>query len=280
MIVRLFCPQCALDASKNLKGKIDIEVPVPVSQLADDGLYQVKCDKGHLGNVILGNVKFELLFEMGLNALVDGYPREAVSSFTSSLERFYEFYWRVAMTHAGVAASDIDQAWKPLSKMSERQLGAFTTASLVLTKSKPNLLNTNKQVPFRNNVIHNGYVPKNEEAVDFGRSVMVLIQEGLEELRCLESEALINVYKQMSPRDYDTDESDDDSDELVGCVNILTTIDVRNPPKEKDKRVGDVERQLDRIRDERQPKRMQLLTEDEMQREYPKYSNRQNPKNG
>ncbi len=274
MIVRLYCPQCALDASKKLKDKLDIEVPVPVSQLADDGIYQVKCGKGHVGNVILDNVKFELLFEMGLNALVDGYPREGVSSFTSSLERFYEFYWRVAMTHLGVAASDINQAWKSLSKMSERQLGAFTTASLLLTKSKPNLLTPNKQVPFRNNVIHNGYVPKNEEAIDFGNAIMKLINDGLNELRGLKGDALFNVYKQISPRDYESDESD----ELVGCVNILTAIDVRNPPKGKDKRVGDVNSQLDRIRYEHQPMRMQLLTYDEMQRDYPEHVNHQGDK--
>jgi len=278
MIVRLFCPQCAMDASKKLKGSIDIEVPVPVSQLADDGIYQVKCGKGHVGNVILDNVKFELLFEMGLNALVDGYPREAVSSFTSSLERFYEFYWRVAMTHVGVAASDIEQGWKPISKMSERQLGAFTTASLLLTKTKPNLLSPNKQIPFRNNVIHNGYVPKNEEAVAFGDSVMELINEGLDELRSLDSDALITTYKVMSPRDSDSDENGDDSEGLVGCVNILTAIDVRHPPKGKDKRVGDVSSLIDRVVYERQPMRMQLLTEGEMQKKYPVNSNHKGSK--
>lgn len=269
MIVRLFCPKCGLDASKNLEGKIDIEVPVPVSQLADDGIYEVKCGKGHVSNVILDNVKFELLFEMGLNALADGYTREAVSSFTSSLERFYEFYWRVAMCHLDVPMADIDKAWKPLSKMSERQLGAYVTASLLLTKAKPNLLNPNKQVPFRNNVIHNGYVPKNQEAIDYGDSVMSLIKEGLVDLRALDSEALDTVYKEVSPRDYDTNDSDDESDEIMGCVNILTAIDVRKPPKGKDKRVGCVSSQIDRVIYERQPMRMQLLTEGEMEKEYP-----------
>jgi len=271
MIVRLFCPQCALNASKKLKDSIDIEIPVPVSQLTDDGIYQVKCEKGHVGNVILDNVKFELLFEMGLNALVDGYSREAASSFASSLERFHEFYWRVAMTHIGIAASDIEQAWKPMSKMSERQLGAFTTASLILTRKKPNLLSPNNQVPFRNNVIHNGYVPTNEVTVEFGNSIMELINEGLNELRELDSEALVEAYKFTSPRDYDSDESDDDSDELVGCVNILTAIDVRNPPKGNDNRVGDIHSQIDRIRNERKPMKMQLLTEEEMQKKHPEH---------
>ena len=37
MNVRLFCPKCALETRKKMKGSLDIEVPVPVSQLADDG---------------------------------------------------------------------------------------------------------------------------------------------------------------------------------------------------------------------------------------------------
>ena len=272
MIVRLFCPQCAFDASKALKDTIDIEVPVPVSQLADDGIYEVRCGKGHVGNVILKNVKFELLFEMGLNALVDGYHREAVSSFASALERYYEFYWRVAMTHLGVSKPDIEQTWKPLSKMSERQIGAFSTAALILTKLKPNLLNPNKQVSFRNQVIHNGYIPKFEETIDFGNSVMNLINEGLDGLRRLNSDALLTVYEQTSPRNHGSNENDSNNDKLVGCVNILTAIDVRHPPKGKDNRIGDVSSQMDRILCERQPKRMQLLTENEMQKKYPEHT--------
>lgn len=269
MIVRLFCPKCALEASTKMKESLDIEVPVPVSQLADDGRYEVRCDLGHESIVILDNVKFELLFEMGLNAIFDGYPREAVSSFTSSLERFYEFYWRVSMHYTGVPVTEIDEAWKPMSKMSERQLGAFITASMVLTGSKPRLLNPNKQVPFRNSVIHNGYVPTKAEAIDFGNTVMDLIHEGLDQLRELGSESLVEIYQLMSPRDYGADDNSDDSDELVGCVNILTAIDVRNPPNGDDERVGDVDAQIKRIGYERQPMRMQLLTEQEMHRRHP-----------
>lgn len=264
MIVRLFCPKCTLEASKKLQGSLDIEVPVPVSQLADDGRYEVRCGIGHESTVILDNIKFELLFEMGLNAIFDGYPREAVSSFTSSLERFYEFYWRVAMRHIGAPTTELTQAWKPMSKMSERQLGAFITASMVLTGSKPRLLNPNKQVPFRNSVIHNGYVPTKAEAIEFGNTVMELIFEGLDQLRELDSSSLMETYQLMSPRDYEGDENSEDSDDLVGCVNILTAIDVRNPPKGDDQRVGDVGAQIKRIGYERQPMRMQLLTEEEM----------------
>lgn len=171
MIIRLFCPVCTLEAAK--KGLPScVDVPMPISQVVDDGRYKVRCDAGHETTVLLDNLKFEILFEMGLNALVDGYPREAVSSFASSLERFYEFYWHVVMAHLSVPSLEAEKAWKTAARQSERQLGMFITAHLLLMKKAPLLLNMNKEVKFRNNVIHNGYVPTHEESVNFGDSVM------------------------------------------------------------------------------------------------------------
>jgi len=269
MIVRLFCPKCAYEASKHFDGFAEIEVPVPVSRLSDNGQYEVHCGKGHISAVVLDNVKFELLFEMGLNAMVDGYPREAVSSFASALERFYEFYWRVAMHHFGMPKEQIEKAWKPLSKLSERQIGAYSTVVTLLTKEAPSLLNPNKHVPFRNKVIHNGYVPTEEEAIAFGDTVKQLIDGDLDKLRQIAADSLESIYQELSPRDYEeTPEGDDDS-EIMGCVNILTAIDVRNPPKSDGKRFGSVNDQFQRIVEDRQPIRMQMLSEEEMKKRFP-----------
>jgi len=70
------------------------------------------------------------------------------------------------------------------------------------------------------------------------------------------------------------EDDNDEDDEVRGSVNILTAIDVRHPPKEGDKRFGAVKDQFQRIIDERQPYRMELLTDDEMKKRYPEhYSN-------
>jgi len=135
MIVKLFCPKYAFEKTKGFDLHGTLDVPVPLTRLSDSGEYEVTCGKGHESSVILDNVKFELLFEMGLNAIIDGYPREAISSFTSALERFYEFYWRIVMNHQGISKDTIDSSWKPLSKMSERQVGAYVTAATLLTKT-------------------------------------------------------------------------------------------------------------------------------------------------
>lgn len=54
-----------------------------------------ECQKGHKNFVILQEERFETLFQIGANAIIDGYYREAVNSFTTSLERFYEFSIKV-----------------------------------------------------------------------------------------------------------------------------------------------------------------------------------------
>lgn len=259
MVIKLFCPTCAYEASKNLKHKISIDVLVPVEKIKDDGKYLVQCEVGHVNEVILDNIKLELLFEMGANALIDGYYREAVSSFASSLERFYKFYWHVTMTHKGIPTEDILETWKPLSKFSERQIGAYSTAVLLLTGKPALLLNPNKEVPFRNEVIHNGYIPTKDEATLFGNVVMEIILTNIENLRNIAPIALEKVYEQYTP-----DESSDEN-KLTGRVNILTCVDVRYPENNKIK----IEDHYDRIIRDREPTRMSLLTKEAM-KEYRK----------
>lgn len=257
MVVKLFCPSCAYEASKSLTNKISIDVPVPFEKIKDDGKYFVQCQIGHKNDVILDNIKLELLFEMGVNALIDGYYREAVSSFTSSLERFYEFYWHVAMTHTGQQLDAMSKTWKHLSKLSERQIGAYSTAVLLLTGKPALLLNPNKEVPFRNNVIHNGYIPNKEESTSFGNVIMEIILTNLTDLRDIAPEALKKVYEQYTP---DSPEDSDKDDKLIGRVNILTCIDIRHPANNK----SNIEEHYDRILRDREPTRMSLLTKEAM----------------
>ena len=264
MIVRLFCPECALAATKNLPHAV-IDVPVPIAHVADDGRYEVRCQAGHVNTVFLDNVKFELLFEMGLSGLLDGHPREAVSSFASSLERFYEFYWHVAMEHLTLPEQERATAWKVVAKQSERQLGMFITAHLLLMKRAPILLNPNKEVKLRNDVIHGGYVPTSEEATIFGNSVMRFINQSLIDLRKTLFETLIATYKALSPAPKD--KSNDD--ELRGVVNILTAVDVRYPAEEGELRFGSIEDQLKRVQQDREPHGMELLSEEELRKRFP-----------
>lgn len=54
-------------------------------ELRDDGLYQITCSRGHVTVTAIQEQKFEILFDLGAMALLDGYTREAVSSIAASL---------------------------------------------------------------------------------------------------------------------------------------------------------------------------------------------------
>src|SRR2546425_10183395 len=96
--------------------------PIAVVEFRDDGRYQVTCPKGHTGITILQEQKFEILFEIGAYAIADGYYREAVSSFTASLERCHEFFIRALMFESKIDPDVIDSSWRAVSAQSERQL--------------------------------------------------------------------------------------------------------------------------------------------------------------
>ena len=131
-------------------------------EFRDDGRYELACSFGHRTTIILQQQKFEVLFEIGTYAILDGYYREAVSSISTSLERFYEFAVRVFLENASKSDTLFLNCWKKVASQSERQLGAFIFLWAHHFNEPPELL-SNSQVSFRNDVIHKGKIPRSEE---------------------------------------------------------------------------------------------------------------------
>jgi hypothetical protein len=161
--------------------KVDIATShfIATAEIQDSNLYNVDCPKGHRSYVLLQQQKFELLFDIGACALLDGYYREAVSSFTSSLERFYEFFVRAALLQRKLATTEIDLAWKKVSRHSERQLGAYVILYLYECGSSPLILGA-KETEFRNGVIHRGKIPTRDEAIAFGQHILEIVRPALQ----------------------------------------------------------------------------------------------------
>jgi len=165
--------------------------------MRDDGLYKVTCSKGHTTVTAIQEQKFEVLFDLGAMALLDGYPREAVSSIAASLERFYEFYVQVISLKHGVSIDEFANAWKHVSAQSERQFGAFifsylldhkTALSPVVNNVKPNIEGKSKKdtmtwTEFRNAVIHKGYIPSTAEVLAYGDVVYKFIYKLIDDLK-------------------------------------------------------------------------------------------------
>ncbi|EAB6710792.1 hypothetical protein [Salmonella enterica] len=188
------CPVCLKEFITNqMIGTSESSLPM-ITNLSsvgfrEDGRYEMTCLKGHTSITFLQQQKFEILFDIGAYAIIDGYYREAVSSFTSSLERFYEFFIKVVCISKGISESKVVEAWKEVSNQSERQLGVFIFLHLLELGCKPNLLNNNK-IKFRNGVIHKGMIPSEEQALEYGQAVLDMIRPLLKILKENYSEAI------------------------------------------------------------------------------------------
>lgn len=147
--------------------------------IRDDGIYEITCIKGHKTVTLLQQLLFEILFDVGAYAITDGYYREAVSSFTASLERFYEFFIKVICSKNGVSDDVFKKTWALVSKQSERQLGAYIFFYSMENNSPPNLPDS----AFRNSVIHKGVIPSKEAAIKYGNEILNLINPVLYALK-------------------------------------------------------------------------------------------------
>jgi hypothetical protein len=172
MKIRVVCPQCSSDGQARFF----------LESIRDDGLYTGKCPVGHDLLVATQTLRHEMLFEIALNAIRDGYFREAITSFTASAERFYEFAIRVFVKAANVSDDVFRIAWKVISAQSERQFGAYVFLYVSRYSKTPKILE-NRLVELRNKVVHKGYLPTKEEAINFGEGVYELIQRTVQALR-------------------------------------------------------------------------------------------------
>jgi hypothetical protein len=252
MLLNLICGECIKESMN--KGTLFVdELKVPVTQISESGIYDVTCDKGHKTKVALRNSKFELLFDLGLNGLIDEYYREAVLNFTASLERFYEFFISVALYNE-ITNDMFKEVWKTVKAQSERQLGAYIFLYLKCIRKKPLLLD-NDAVSFRNDVVHKGYIPNKEQTLEYGEKVRRIVNNAISEMKTCFGDALCRVYDHYLPKV----EGEEDS---FSC-NITTILDVCDGPEfEK----GDVRNRslvdiIPSVINRRSPQRMRFFKE-------------------
>ncbi|MBD3342451.1 MAG: hypothetical protein GF353_25350 [Candidatus Lokiarchaeota archaeon] len=175
MKLPIFCVQCATDKKQKTNQMTMVDI-------RDDGLYQTVCENNHVNIVALQQQKFEILFDIGAYAILDGYYREAVSSFTTCIERFYEYYIKVISLKHEISEEVFLKSWKIVSKQSERQLGAFIYLFTIEKKCAPTLL-SNSNIEFRNAVIHKGKIPEEKDAIKYGNDVLKIVRPILYDLK-------------------------------------------------------------------------------------------------
>lgn len=169
MRIPMRCKECCIQNLPSLN-----PTRSPFIELNDSGRYELVCDYGHSTIASLQIEKFKILYEVGAYAILDGYYREAVTSFTASLERFYEFFIRAKMLEEGHTIESISAMWNLVKSQSERQLGAFIFLYSQSFGSPPALL-SNSKTTFRNEVVHKGKIPSRREALDYGEAILDVI---------------------------------------------------------------------------------------------------------
>lgn len=151
---------------------------IKYAALRDDSTYEVQCEQGHSSVVVTQAPKFENLYEIGLHALYDGYADAAITRFSVSLERFYDFcvqYWLYDKGYIKKSES-YDAYWKQVAVSSERQNGAFTLLySMEREKNETLPQLSGKITKLRNDVIHKGTIPTKYKARDFAEEIFNFI---------------------------------------------------------------------------------------------------------
>jgi hypothetical protein len=147
-----------------------------------DGKLILHCSAGHETVAKIPASQFELLFEFGCSALVDGYSREAITCFASSIERFHEFASRFLLAQRGLTREDVENWWRQVKRQSERQLGSFLALWLAEFGSEPPVL-PQKMVELRNQCVHQGRIPPVGEAKQYGEAVLRAVVGGIVMLR-------------------------------------------------------------------------------------------------
>lgn len=176
------CFQCSEEErEKFMQSTEPITIPLEeifdsqiIVDIVDDNVYHFKCKKGHHNICYLANPKFEILYESGIYAMLDGYYAESVLTLTAALERAYEFFIENVSYKNGIDPNTYKSVFKKLfSNQSERQIGAFYFLYLNTLKKDPLEF---KEKEFRNSVIHKGKIPKDGETEKYARHIFDLIK--------------------------------------------------------------------------------------------------------
>ena len=264
----LYCPICIGElVKKGIKEGIESLEPLfsDAYEILNDGIYHTHCSKGHEGIVVLQNLQFELLYELAVNAIVDNYYREAVASATAAMERYFEFFIKVANAIQGIDIHVFNTDWKHISNMSERQLGAYIFLYSIILKKEAQLL-SNSQTAFRNSVIHKGEFPTREKTIEYVNAIYNLILDSLTQLIDLYQEQVKNTYEANLPK-YNGAETKD-----TLSINHPTLISVVELTSSKDalKERSSVEEQVKFVSHRRGRQRLRfaydinaLISEDE-----------------
>lgn len=175
MRLEIICSNCADQIAPGQSGKVYSRV----CSVSESGVYEFECPNGHRTKTVLRTPKHEVLFTIGANALLDGYFRDAISSFAGALERYYEFCLRVISCHKEIDDDTFRKIWNLMENQSERQFGAFMSVWMIERGKSYTDFSKNEIENFsriRNDAIHKGVIPTAKICLGYGQYVVDIIK--------------------------------------------------------------------------------------------------------
>jgi hypothetical protein len=131
MKIAMPCLHCLEGKSNEERRAIPLRsMPRTVGELADGGIVETKCAKGHETTYTINLPRFEVIFETGALSLLEGNYAHAVAAFTTALEAFFEFYVSEVTFRNGLEVELYEKGRGPIG-FAERQLGAFLLCHLL-----------------------------------------------------------------------------------------------------------------------------------------------------
>lgn len=181
------CTDC-FNADKN-------SVVWAVGEIQADLVAICRCPIDHVTICGLMHDLFDVLFTSGILAYTHGFFSESVMSFTASLERAFELFIRLNLAKAEISLKSIDSFWNEIKNQSERQYGSFCSAYLMTTNEIWKA--DQKQISFRNNVIHKGYIATSSEAKKYAEYILKCLNKIMKNIKEYFSEQRNPIYFDM-----------------------------------------------------------------------------------
>lgn len=219
------CKECREEAHSKDQKYINVE-PFTLVELNEKGVYKLTCPNGHVKWYFIEEQLFQILYDLGALSLSDGYTREAVSSFSTALERFYEFIIKFILLKRNISENDISQYLRYINRQSERQLGGFAALYIIEFNTFPPVLD-NKWIRFRNEVVHLGTIPNETKTFAYGQIVANIIFDILIELKKKYKNRINTLINRVSNYNYQLAKQKNQINEKINILSLPRMIQLR-----------------------------------------------------
>jgi len=172
----IICNECD-DLDKGL-----VMVKAPLHEIVEKNISIIKCENGHETLIVSDSHKFEDLIYFAFSSFQSNFFHQTIANITSAYEMLQEMIIEMVLLKKEIDSSKILESLKKM-KLSERRFGGFYYLFLSEFNTIPTLPSQNKEIPFRNKVIHNGYICNKKETFEYMIKMFNIINKTINDIQ-------------------------------------------------------------------------------------------------